>query len=107
VRKPHEILTQARLELGFGTLEDAIRHFGWQKHASNVRHHHNGTRGSKGLPKEWARRYAKAYGVSMLELMGVEEDKTPEPYDHRAALDALLTPKGKGHSDGSLLSSPA
>jgi hypothetical protein len=70
MRKPHEILNEARERAGL--------HFGWQKHAPLVHHHHNGTRGANGITKKWAETYTKAYNVDRDQLM-------------------MLAPKNKGN----------
>jgi hypothetical protein len=65
-RSPADILRSARIARGFATAAEAARYFGW----SDVTYtsHENGTRG---LRKDTAERYAKAYGIDAATLLGL------------------------------------
>lgn len=65
-KTPADILRAARLARGFSTAAEAARHFGW----SDVTYtsHENGTRG---IRKDAATKYAKAFGIDAASLLGL------------------------------------
>lgn len=63
---PADRLRRARIARGFETAADAARAFGWPK--PTYTSHENGTRG---LSRQAAARYARAFGMSTAGLLGL------------------------------------
>jgi hypothetical protein len=77
LESPAEKLRAARIKAGYTSAADACRAFGWSDNYSTYVHHENGTRGSRGIPKEWALRYVAAFkktGLSLSDLLGLKDD---------------------------------
>lgn len=64
--KPAEILKTAREKAGFDKPTEAARAHGWVE--STYISHENGTRG---IGKQYAKRYAKAFGIREADLLGI------------------------------------
>lgn len=64
---PSDRLRKARQDRGFTTAADAARAFGWSE--VTYTSHENGTRG---IRKDAAQRYAKAFGVSAGYILGLQ-----------------------------------
>lgn len=78
--KPAQRLRWARERAGYGTAADAVKAFGWT--ASTYYGHENGDRIFK---TEAAKRYAQAFNVPWLWLLG-EVDEAPQPVQQQAAV---------------------
>jgi hypothetical protein len=77
LESPAEKLRAARIKAGYTSAADACRAFGWMTNYSTYVHHENGTRGGRGIPKEWALRYVAAFkktGLSLSDLLGLKDD---------------------------------
>ena len=73
MESPEERLRYAREQMGFATATEALERFGWTK--STYFGHENG---SRGLTRHAAKRYAKAYKVSIDWLLtGVGAVRSP------------------------------
>jgi len=66
IRDPHERLKELRIAKGFATAADAARAYGWA--VTTYQAHENGARGIK---RDAAERYAKAFGSSAAYVMGL------------------------------------
>ncbi len=77
-------LRSARARAGFETAAKAIRRFGWVK--STTYCHENGLRG---LTRHEAKKYARAYGVSIDWLLTGED--TPRHNERNALLEVFDT----------------
>ena len=73
MRAPADILRDARISKGYATAADAARAHGWN--SATYTSHENGTRG---IRQDAARRYARAFGLSESELLGVSQVRTRE-----------------------------
>lgn len=69
ILKPHELLKELRIKKGFATAADAARAYGWAP--TTYQAHENGSRGIK---RDAAARYAKAFGSTAAYILGLNED---------------------------------
>lgn len=65
-RSPADILRAARIARGFSSAAEAARYFGWSE--VTYTSHENGTRG---IRRDTAERYAKAFGIDAATLLGL------------------------------------
>lgn len=66
---PNDILRAARIAKGFKSAKAAADAFGWDETTYRA---HEGHRGTKGLPKEPAAKYARAFGIPVDQLLGIK-----------------------------------
>jgi len=81
-------LRVARVKAGFTTTAEAIRRFGWTK--STTYCHENGLRG---LTRHEAKKYAKAYGVSIDWLLTGEDISTHKARSSLLGVFDMLSPE--------------
>ena len=79
---PHRKLRSAREEKGFASAAEAARHFGWP--IPTYCAHENGTRG---IRRDAAIKYAKAYGIQAAALLGLSTGSQPR---HDVALTPIV-----------------
>ncbi len=81
-------LRTARVNAGFASTAKAIRRFGWVK--STTYCHENGLRG---MTRHEARKYARAYGVSIDWLLTGEDTSRDMSSNSLLAVFDMLTPE--------------
>lgn len=86
-KKSAERLRTARIDRGFSSASEAASDFGWS--VSTYTSHENGTRG---LRRDTAEKYSKAFGVSAAYLLGIaEKAMIPVPTDRVEVVGAAET----------------
>jgi SOS-response transcriptional repressor LexA len=86
IREPHERLKDLRIAKGFATAADAARAYGWA--VTTYQAHENGMRG---LRRDAAERYAKAFNSSVTYVLGLSEN-TRGPDSSQAVNQVINVP---------------